>query len=254
MPKKKPQRKSKQPAGPDLLALLAGAAASELTARLTDPYVIMLETIIEQRKPTTTADPLLKLRVLHERAIRKPEALHPLDAHTATLLAGEARLPAPPWAIAILKEIQEAKIQNQKVDLNQRLGFTAQGSGRTSEAERRARENIADESRKRIWGLSLLNYSIKKACWMEAGRMQQLAGWNTTDYDLEPDLGSRSKDLDVRARQLHDKRLAFAELLRKDYYKWRTPIETDADSEVRRYFLQCLADTREQFLAQFPTD
>ena len=214
----------------------------------------MLDTVITQHKPTNTTDPLLKLRVSHERAIRSPGALHPLDAHAAILLAGEARLPAPTWAIASLKETSEAKIRNQKGDLNQRLGFTAQGSGRTSEAERRARENIADHSRLRIWGLSLLGHTIKKACWMEAGLMQRLAGWNTTDYDIEPDLDSRSKKLDVQATQRHDKRLQFAEVLRKDFYKWRSPIETDGESEPSRYFLKCLTDSREHFLAQFPTD
>ena len=239
---------------PPYLAALAGAVVPLLLDPLLDHYSVMLEEMLASRKPNTTGDPLLKLRQMHHRALRYPEDVHPLDAHTARALAGDVGIQAPSWALDILKAVDASLLRDRRVNLNQVLGFTAIGRGKTSEAERRVRENVLDISMLHIWGLSLLGVSVKAACEMEAGRMQRLAGWNRTDYDIEPDLQTRAKDQDTREQNLFDKRLKFAEQLRQQYYGWRTDIEKDPNSEGSKYFHQCLLATREAFLARFPKD
>ena len=237
------------------LELRAGRVMSGLRDTLLDPYLVELERAIEGAPPATTDSSLWKLRNLHLRAIKTPGRIHPLDAWTAMRLAADLGRPAPQWASATLGAVEESKAKDVNgIDLNQALGFAAQGRGRTSEVERRVRENIADQSRLRIWGLTLLGRTIKQACWMEAGRMQQMAGWNTTDYPIEPDLKSVLKDPEARDRQLYDKRLAFAEKLRQDYHQWRSDIEKNPDSEPSRFFRAELLKNEQAFLQQFPAD
>ncbi|MBS0153258.1 MAG: hypothetical protein JSS38_01560 [Nitrospira sp.] len=237
----------------DALAEMALLYLRHLLDLQREPYSVMLDETIAARKPSTTQDPLLKLHNLHQRALRFPEDVLPLDAHTARALAEEVGIVPPRWALDILKEGEAALVRDRRMDRNQWLGFKATGRGKTSEAERRVRANVLDQSMLRIWGLSLLDVSIKAACEMEAGRMQRLAGWNSTDYDVEPDLQTRIKDPARRECILYDKRLKFAELLRQHYFRWRTDIEKDPNSELSQYFREHLLANREGFLAQFPT-
>lgn len=258
MPKKR-KPKQQTPLGLQKAQSEQDDALAEMALRhfrdlLLDPYLVLLDETIAARKPSTTQDPLLKLNNLHQLALRFPEDVLPLDAHMARALAEEVGIPPPRWALDILKEGEAALVRNRRMDLNQWLGFKATGRGKTSEAERRVRANVLDRSMLHIWGLAILGISIKTACEMEAGRMQRLAGWNKTDYDVEPDLRTKVKDPDTRDRILYDKRLKFAELLRQHYFRWRTDIEKDPNSEGSQYFRHCLLANREGFLAQFPTD
>ena len=238
----------------DILQLLAGYARAPLIAPLIDDYMIRLEQLIAERKPAHTSDPLLKLRQLHGIVLRSPQDVHPLDSITAIQLAGAIGIPVPAWALVTFNSTCEAKIQDKTMDLNQALGFTAKGKGATSEAERRAQENLADQSRLRIWGLRLLGYTIQKACLMEAGRLQLMPRWNTTDYVLGYDINSNMKQPEAREGQLYEKRLKVAERLRQDFYAWRTDIEKNPESERSRYYLEQLNKTRAEFLKQFPID
>lgn len=248
-----PKKKTNPPhIDTEILSFLAGEAMNRLVAPLIDEYCVMIERRIETCKPEVSWDPLLRLHQLHKRALRQPEDMKPIDADTAIMLAGELNIPAPRWALRIFKEVREEKIQDKSVDLNQRLGFTATGKGSTSEAERRAQENLADQSRLRIWGLSLLGYEIKKACWMEAGRLQNMPGWNTTTYFLGYDLRSTRKDKESRENQLYDKRIRAAERLRQDFYSWRTEIEKNPHSPESQFFRSQLQKTQSEFLKQFP--
>lgn len=253
-PPREPLNAQPEPRTPLYMDALAGAVVPLLLAPLLDPYSVLLEEMIASRKPNTTGDPLLKLRQMHHRALRYPQDLHPLDADTARSLAEDVGIRSPSWALDILKAVQASLLRDRRVNLNQALGFTAVGRGKTSEAERRVRVNVLDRSMLQIVGLSLLGVTVKAACHMEAGRMQRLAGWNRTDYDIEPDLQTKAKDPDTREQKLFDKRLKYAEQLRQQYYDWRTDIEKDPNSDFSKYFRQCLLAKREAFLAQFPKD
>lgn len=238
----------------DYMSLLAHDAANQVVGWRFDPYFVMLDELVTERQPTSTADPLLKLYVLHQRAIRIPQEIHPLDADAAMLLAGELRIPAPSWAVVLMKQLREERMTNRQMNLDQALGFTATGKGHTAEIERRQREVFKVASLHNIWGLSLLGTPIKKACFLEAGRMQKLGkDWNKSDYDLVSDLGSNKKDRDDRASELYDKRLHYSETLRQDWYAWKVSMK-DPDSPESAFFKAELEKHKAAFLAQFPLD
>jgi hypothetical protein len=220
-----------------------------------DPYLQQLKNIPASEKCYSGASlpDVDTLRFLHIQALTRPNKIHPLDAQNAMLIAGALKIPAPEWAVNTLRIIQQSKVRDRKVDLDKEFGYVAEGSGKTCEVESRLRSTIEDESMLRVWGLLSLGKSLRDACWLEAGRRQNLDYWNQTDYDIAPDLGSRKKNDADRHRELHDKRCNFSEVLRKQWFKWRTEIEQDPNSPESTYFAQLLAKYRDTFLSQFPS-
>lgn len=156
------------------------------------------------------------------------------DIWLAMLWSGQARIPAPLWAVRKFESIGDARLfDDDVIGLEKAFGFRA-GQGKTPELLGRARHVQYDALCREVWTLSLLDYKPTEACKMVARRFQQQ---HVNHYIHE-----------LRTVKLVE---PFAEKLRQRWYRWRKENAgwTLRAEPNRRAWL---ATHKDEYLKQFP--
>lgn len=190
---------------------------------------------------TLHADPKVKKRLYLLSCLYGLESKTertPFDTWLAILLAGQARVPAPKWAVRRMEEIGDGRMHKtwglKNKTLDQAFGFP-----------REARERMIlfryDGMFREVWVLTLLGFASQPACLMAARRYQR-------------DLAERDRKRFYGEWRLgQGKKSGLEETLRKTYKAWLTANDA-VNKRVERHWLTWLETHREEYLRQFPLD
>jgi len=174
---------------------------------------------------------------------QKPEK-EPFDTWLAMLWSGQARVPAPIWAVEHFEDIQDTFLypggewELKNWTLDKALGFKAWGKG-TPDVLKRAIHVRHEELFREVWGLTLLGFAVAPACKMVAQRYQQ----DTAEKDRKLSYGKWKLGKGEKS--------GLQEYLRKRYTAWLTSNDEVLKKE-ERHCLVDFATSKESFLQRYP--
>lgn len=164
---------------------------------------------------------------------------NPYEAWRAVLLSADARVPVPPWAAEVLRNLWQRRHKDKNINLDVEFGFKAKGRGKdkTSQVYRTLLARRTELSMGCIWLLTLLGYTLEQACEMEARRIRaDNRTWNRTDYDVHYPVSERD----------------IAGSLQTEFRKWKKTDAARIATVTEQWTRPDIEAHRVEFLACFP--
>ncbi|MCA9497967.1 MAG: hypothetical protein KC588_02110 [Nitrospira sp.] len=114
-----------------------------------------------------------------------PDQQTPLAALNTLILAGQAGVVAPPWAVQLVDQGLRRRIQDPSASLDKTFGFSA-AKGKTPPAHQvlYTMRNAKLAVPIHLMVLSGQEKDVDKACGRMADKLREMKNWNRTGYDL----------------------------------------------------------------------